>query len=410
MRGAVFRATMSGPMKARLEFQTCLVLALAFAGGTAFGAAPRVALLSPSPDSLLLGPVTVEFAVEGAPAGNIDHAVVLLDGREVASLAAPPWKTAIDAGADLNSHRLDVVVVLKDGRRLKTGFTSRRAPGTMVEVRLVNLAVTVTDRSGKAVTGLTREDFEVLDAGQPVTLTHWESAPASLAVAFVLDASLTMQGDKIDEAKKAADAFVKELARDDAALVLSFSDDVQVRAPLSRDHEQALNQIKDLSAGGGTALYDAMYAAASELAKAPPETRKVIVLLSDGRDESASGLEPGSFHTQDEAIHQAHLADATVFSFGLGAILDRETDFTGRMTTAEVLERFARSTGGLFRRVTRWTRLGPAFRDVLEEVRRQYGMAYRPPQPRPGETWRTVQVKVSRPGLSVRTREGYFVE
>jgi VWFA-related protein len=121
-------------------------------------------------------------------------------------------------------------------------------------------------------------------------------------------------------------------------------------------------------------------------------------------------MEPGSFHTQDEAIRQAHFADATVFSLGLGAELDRETDFTGRMTTAEVLTRFSRSTGGVFQKITRWSRLERAFRSVLEEIRRQYGMAYRPPAPKPGETWRTVHVKVSRPGLNVRTREGYFVD
>jgi VWFA-related protein len=241
-------------------------------------------------------------------------------------------------------------------------------------------------------------------------LAHWEATPAALAVAFVLDTSLTMQGDKLAEAQRAATAFVKELAPEDAVTVLSFSDDVQERAPLGGDHTRAEREIGALNAGGGTALYDAVYAAADELRKAPPEMRKVVVLLSDGRDEAANGLEPGSFHTQEEAIRQAHFADATIFSCGLGSILDHETDFTGRMTTAEVLDRFARSTGGVLQRITRWTRLGPAFRGVLEEVRHQYGMAYRPPTPRPGETWRKVEVRVSRPGLKVRTREGYYVE
>lgn len=385
-------------------------LAVTLAGAAALAAGPRVVLLAPSADAPLLGPVTVEFAIDGASPDAVARAAIVLDGREVAALTAPPWQASIDAGSDLNPHRLDVIVVLKNGQKLKTGFSSRRVPGATVEVRLVNLAVTVTDRSGKAVTDLRREDFEVFDSGQPVTVTHWESAPSALAVAFVLDTSLTMQGDKIEAAKKAAEAFIKELAPEDRALVLSFSDDIQLRAALSTDHAEALQQIGGLSAAGGTALYDAIYAAAAELEKAPPEIRKVIVLLSDGRDEAASGLEPGSFHTMEEAIHRAHAADATVFSFGLGAILDRETDFTGRMTTAEVLDRFARSTGGAFQRITRWTRLGAGFRGVLDEVRRQYGLAYRPPQPQPGETWRTVQVKVARPGLSVRTREGYFVD
>jgi Ca-activated chloride channel family protein len=380
---------------------------------SSFGASaetPRVVLEAPSSGASLLGEVDVAFAVHGAPAGAVTQANVVLDGRVVAALTAPPWRTKIDAGADLGPHRLEVIVILKDGRRLKAGFTSQRTPGTSVEVRLVNLAVTVTDRAGKTVTGLGREDFQVFDEGQPVKLTHWEAAPAALAVAFVLDTSLTMQGDRIAEAKRAADAFVKELGPEDRAMLISFSDDVQIRAPLDTDHAGAISQIEKLVAGGGTALYDAVYSAADELKKAPPELRKIVVLLSDGRDEAANGLEPGSFHTLEEAIRQAHFADATVFSCGLGSILDRETDFTGRMTTAEVLDRFARSTGGFLQRITRGTRLGPAFRSVLEEVRRQYGMAYRPPAPGPGETWRKVEVRVSRPGLKVRTREGYFVE
>jgi len=406
VRQSGFRATMSvvKPV-ARVAGAALLLVAGSISIGLSAG--PRVVIDSPSPDYPLLGEIPVVFRVEGVPAGDVARAAIIVDSREAAVVQSPPWQAVVDFGEDLVAHRVEVVVTLRDGRRVKAGLTSRRPAGTVVEVRLVNLSVTVTDRGGKPARGLVQDDFEVRDAGQPVTLAHWESAPAGLAVAVVLDTSLSMQGEKIEDARSAASALIRELDDRDRVMLLSFSDEVLVRAPLDPDRGAAAREVDKLAAAGGTALYDAVYNGAEELRRAPPDFRKVIVLLSDGRDESASGLEPGSFHTQEEAIRQAHLADATVFALGLGALED-EKDFTGRMTTEEVLQRFARTTGGTFRKV-RSARLSAAFRDVLEEVRLQYGMSYRPPTPRPGETWRSVEVKVRKPGLSVRTREGYFV-
>jgi VWFA-related protein len=103
------------------------------------------------------------------------------------------------------------------------------------------------------------------------------------------------------------------------------------------------------------------------------------------------------------------MADAEIFTLGIGAQLDLETDFTDKLTTAEVLERIALSTGGRFERVRKMRRLSRHFEAVLEELRAQYSLAYTPAPPRPGESWRPVEVRVRREGASARTREGYFV-
>ena len=134
-----------------------------------------------------------------------------------------------------------------------------------------------------------------------------------------------------------------------------------------------------------------------------------MVVLSDGRDEASSGLEPGSFHTLDEAIRQAHLKDAALFTLGVGSALERDTDFTGRMTTEEVLTRLATSTGGRYLAVERSRSLAEAYRDVLEELRQRYDLAFTPAPRKPGESWRTIEVTTSRPGVTLRAREGYFV-
>lgn len=378
--------------------------------GSAAAEPPAVTILGPAKEAPMIGMVTVTFSIRGVPAGEVQRARVIFDGKEVGAKENAPWSIAFDAGEELRAHRLEVEVQLMNGQILRSSFISKRPPASEMVVRLVSLAVTVRDSDGKPARDLKQEDFTILDRGTPVKIEHFESSPASLAVAIVLDTSQTMEGDKLEEARSAALAFVKELNPKDQVMVVPFSEEATIASPLSADHTKALAVISRLSASGGTALYDAIWTASRALAVTPPEVRRVVLLLSDGRDEASSGLEPGSFHTLDEAVHASHNADATVFSVGLGAALERETDFTGRQTTAQVLQKLARSTGGTFQAVTRWTRIGRAFRDILDELRYQYSLGYLPDPPHPGESWRTIQVQVNRPDYKIRTREGYFID
>ncbi len=385
------------------------LLVLLLAPALARAAEPAVKLVAPAPGTPLVGPVTVAFELTGLAAADIRGAAVLLDGKERAQLTVPPWRVTIDAGDELRERTLEVRVTLASGKVVAGRWVTAKPAVSEVEVRLVNLAVTVRDKDGHAAKDLQREEFTVFDAGQPVAIERWEATNSPLAVSIVLDTSLSMEGDSIAEAKRAVRSFVEKLDAKDEIMLLAFSDEVRQLVPLTSDRAAVLGAVDALVAAGGTALYDAMHDAATRLTHVPPGFRHVMVLLSDGRDEAASGLEPGSFHTLDEAIHTAHMADATVFTIGLGGELST-TDFTGRYRTAEILERLARTTGGEYHAVTSWRRLGTAFRTVVDELRQQYWIAYRPPVARPGETWRTVQVKVARPGFTTRTREGYFVD
>jgi VWFA-related protein len=386
------------------------VLALLAPGEPAFAAGPRVLIDAPRPGEPLIGSVVVAFRVEGADPSAIAGATVLLDGRQAATAAGPPWRVTIDAGDELRARRVDVVVRLQDGRELKATLDAPRPPATELTVRLVTLAVSVTDRGGRAVKELRREDFDVREGGRAVEIESFEAERVPLAVALVLDSSNSMEGEPLDDARRAAQAFVKDLDPRDQVQLFAFGDEVrEVTAP-TRDREAVSRAIGAVSCAGGTALYDAVHKAAQALGQAPGEMRRVLVLLSDGRDEASSGLEPGSFHTLEEAQRQVHAADAVLFAVGLGNRLDDETDFTGRMSTAQVLERLAQPTGGTTAKVGRSGRLGSAFKDVLETLRDQYWLAYRPAPARPGESWRPVDVRVSRPGLNVRARQGYFVD
>ncbi len=395
-------------MPTRIRSLAAGLLVLLALPAAARAAEPAVRLLAPAQGVPVIGPVTVAFDLVGIAPADVRGAVVLLDGKERARLAAPPWRATIDAGDELRDRTLEVRVTLASGKVVAGRWVTAKPAVSEVEVRLVNLAVTVRDAGGRAAKDLGRGEFTVLDAGQPVEVERWEATNSPLAVSIVLDTSLSMEGDSIAEAKRAVRSFVEKLDPKDEIMLLAFSDDVRQMGPLTDDRAPVLAAVDGLVAAGGTALYDAVHDAATRLTHVPPGFRHVMVLLSDGRDEAASGLEPGSFHTLDEAIHAAHMADATVFTIGLGGELST-TDFTGRYRTSEILERLARTTGGDYHAVTSWRRLGSAFRTVVEELRQQYWIAYRPPAARPGETWRPVQVKVSRPGYTTRTREGYYV-
>jgi VWFA-related protein len=146
--------------------------------------------------------------------------------------------------------------------------------------------------------------------------------------------------------------------------------------------------------------------------------RRVLVLLSDGEDEAASGLGPGSLHTLEEAREQALRSEVIVFAVGLGNRLDqpvrRFDPVTGlatatETTLGEMLERLADRTGGRALMATTAGKVVDAFDDVATDLRNQYAIAYTSTDPTPDGRWRSIEVQTpGRPGLEVVTRSGYY--
>jgi VWFA-related protein len=368
----------------------------------------RVVLVRPAADSLVAGEIEIVFIPQDIDDASVREARVYLDGRLVGQLDGPPWRVRTDAGSVLRERRIDVEVELVGGRIVRAGRTyETEGLVTEVDVRLVSLGVSVLDRRGRAVEGLEREDFAVFDGGRRVEIERWSAQPEGLALALVMDTSGSMAGERLEASQSAAMALFETLGEDDRLQITRFSDEVDTR-DVGDDFEAAEKIVASFEAEGGTALYDAVAQASRELSDARPAAQRAIILLSDGRDEASSGLEPGSFHTFEEAVRRAHEHDVQVFALGIGAQLDLETDFAGRRTTREVLERLADSTGGRFEAVRSLRRLRRVFRDVLAELRTQYSIAYTPPPAESGESWRRIDVRVDRDDVIVRTREGYY--
>jgi VWFA-related protein len=290
------------------------------------------------------------------------------------------------------------------------------------EVALVTLYAIAKNESGGYVTDLGRDDFRLFENGHPQEIDRFSAERRALRVAIVLDSSLSMSmnEDRIGAARDAALEFVDALEPGDEGLVATFSDEVRVLQELTSDREALRESLKRVETGGGTALYDAIWQGAERLREF--DGRRVLVLLSDGRDEAASGLEPGSLHTLEEALDRAIRNDVMIFVIGLGGRLARdakrlendpsarasELDFFGRTPLASILGRIADTTGGRAIFSSSSGKVRRAFEEVAADLRHQYSIAYRSDDSRRDGSWREIRLTTVRPGVAVTSRSGYY--
>ena len=227
-----------------------------------------------------------------------------------------------------------------------------------------------------------------------------------LRVGIVLDTSDSMRGDSLEKAKRAALSFLKVLEAEDSGMVVTFNDDVQIAQEMTGDREALEAAIAGLESKGGTALYDAVWRTSRELGR--QDGRRVMVLLSDGKDEASNGLEPGSFHTRKEALDRALRDEVMIFSIGFGRKLDYELDFYGRVKIKEIVEQMAEETGGRALFPQRAGQLRSAFEKVADDLRNQYSIAYISDNSAQDGTWREIELTTTDDELRVFTRRGYY--
>jgi VWFA-related protein len=404
----------------RAALAAWFVPALAWATGSA-GAAeqPLVEFLRPRAGSTAVGATEIELRVSVPEGARVARLELRADGEPVAVLAAPPWKTTWNAGDGSRAHALEARLVLADGRESRAVMRTSALHIDLVEsVELVNLYLVVRDRKGEYVTDLRQEDLRVFEDGVSQTVSRFTAAHKPLRAGLVLDCSHSMRaGERLDKAKEAALDFLQVLQEGDEGLVVQFSDDVRVAQELTSDTRLLARAIESAVPIGGTALYDAIWRTARLLDAF--EGRRVMVLLSDGRDESSNGFEPGSLHTLEEAMDQALRAEVIVFPVGLGRNLDREYvrrwgDLAGRSnvdpetSVAALLERLASTTGGRSILLASAGRLRQAFAAIVADLRHQYSVAYASTNRVHDGKWRTIEVRIPGREVEAITRKGYY--
>jgi Ca-activated chloride channel homolog len=281
-----------------------------------------------------------------------------------------------------------------------TGRAGAQQPTFRAGVDLIHFGVTVVDKQGKPVTGLTRDDFGVVEAGKKQSLQFFsagspEEAPP-LHIGLLLDTSGSMAGD-LKDARSAAVKFVNTLDQAVDVTLVDFDTEVRVARFEPESYPRLVERIRGRKPDGWTALYDAIGVYLNGAAQ--QDGQKILVLYTDGGDTRSSI----SFA---EMLDLCKASDVTVYAVGYV-----ERQGSGRMQQRSELERVAALTGGLAYFPSAAKDLDGVFEKIREEIAGRYTLGYLSSDPRTDGAWRPVEIKLLRAdlkGVRLRTRAGYF--
>lgn len=261
----------------------------------------------------------------------------------------------------------------------------------------VVLNITVADKAGQYVKGLKVSDFKVYEDGvevKPEMLASFSLHESPYAAVVLLDSSGSMEA-RFTLARSAAIQFLDKLRQEDVAAVYRFDSKVERVQEFSGGRDLAPTAYA-IRAKGMTSLNDAIVEASRTLAERP-EHRKAIVILSDGMDTFSKA-------SSEKAVESALAIGASIYAVDMSDL--RMGGSAGRQG-APSLKGFAEKTGGRFVATPGGQALREAFAGIAEELGHQYTLAYRPLNKNRDGKWRTLQVKLNREDLTVRTRKGY---
>ncbi len=282
-------------------------------------------------------------------------------------------------------------------------FSAAQEPETTfkVDVKLVNVFVTVTDERGAPAAGLKKENFELREDGkeQRIAVFGKESA-LPLSIVLALDTSLSTRKDlplELVSARRFAHAILRPI---DALSLYQFSEIVNEVVTFTSDLNKIDRGIDRVRTGAATALYDALYLGAEALE--PRQGRKVMVVITDGGDTMSKV-------SYQEALRAAQESEAIVYSI---IVVPIEAS-AGRETGGEhALIQISADTGGRYFYATSVPQLDEAFRQISDELRTQYLLAYYPSQRLSDSEFRRILVSIQgapeSSAFKVRHRTGYY--
>jgi len=296
----------------------------------------------------------------------------------------------------LNSHRWPILFLLF---LLISNAAIAQDDDDVVRVNteLVVLNLTVTDSAGNYVRKLRASDFKVFEDGKevdPKLIVGFALQESPYASVVLIDSSGSME-QRMILARSGAIRFLDGLRDEDVAAVYRFDSKVERVQKFSGGRDLA-PLAYGIRAKGMTTLNDAIVEAAQALASRP-EKRKAIVVLSDGADTFSKA-------STTKAIESALEVGASIYTVDMSSI---ELGGSTRRQSAGSLKEFAEKTGGRFITTPGGPELRDAFKGIAEELGQQYTLAYKPVNRARDGKWRTLEVKVTKPDLQVRTRKGY---
>jgi Ca-activated chloride channel family protein len=252
-------------------------------------------------------------------------------------------------------------------------------------VSLVEVYATVLDHTGEPVSDLPVDVFSVEEDGRPQTIATFSSGDLPLALAIGIDRSFSVSSERLSQVTAAVQRLLGNLTPADRVTLLAIGSEVEVLAPLSDDRRAAYDALLGLRPWGTSPLHDAVVQAVDAIQ--PAAGRRALILISDGSDRysetSAAAM-----------LAHARTRDVLVYPVALGR---RQPD---------VFVDLAALTGGRSFAVTDMRMLPPTLETIARELRHQYLLGYAPA----GDTrtgWHSITVRVNRPGVRVRARNGY---
>jgi VWFA-related protein len=269
----------------------------------------------------------------------------------------------------------------------------------VLDVNRVSMLFTVTDKKGRFVTDLGRDDFAVSEGRYPQRIQEFTAeSDLPLRLGILIDTSNSIR-ERFRFEQEAASSFIKGVMRpQDRSLIVSFDTSAELAADLIGDTEQLEKRIRDLRPGGGTALYDAIFfACRDKLGQDQPrhKFRRAIVMVTDG-DDTISRV------SRDQALEMAQKAEVVLYAISTNiSRIPSDGD--------KVLRYFASETGGQAFFPFKAEDLDQSFENIANELRHQYNILYRPEPLKTDGMYHTVTLKVvGRKDLVVRARKGYY--
>jgi Ca-activated chloride channel homolog len=366
-----------------------LLLAAVLVGGGAGAEGPSLAIVEPGEDTFVSGPITLRVAVQPV-AAPIVRVAFMADGQPVCTREAPPFECAWDAGSAVVAHQVRAVASLRDGGRLVATVRTKGAVfAPAVEVQVVQVATTVTDKGGRFVRGLGREAFRIFEDGVEQPLTHFIGEGTARELVIAVDMSGSM-AEAMPVCRQAVQGFLGALRPDDQVTLLAFNDNIFTLARRETDAAARRKAVDRLAPWGGTALHDVVLRGLDLLDQR--RGRRALVVFTDGEDRS-------SHATEQDVERRVEVSNAPIYVIAQGrGIRER--------SLKRVLDRLADVSGGRSFYTDKVDELEGVFAEITEDLASQYLLAYDPVKTERDGSWRAIRVEVAGKHR-VRARQGY---
>jgi len=351
-----------------------------------------VKITEPADNDFVFGKTRIAAAVEASDEVRGVRVEFSVGGKLIFIDREAPYEVFHDFGDEARSWVIEAAAFSADGDEARATIVTRKLTINYREqVDRVIVTASVVDDDRKFIAGLTQTDFRLYEDDVEQKLMEFSQETRPITMAILIDTSGSMR-EEISTVQEAGQAFVGTLRPEDRALVIDFDENVYLLQDLTNDHKLLNDAIKGTDAEGGTAFYDALFAAYRRLR--PIEGRKTIVLLTDGADTN-------SRFSYQKVLELTRTHDVVIYSIGLG-VTALDVGVRGS------LKQLADDTGGRSYFPHSAKELEDIYGQIAEDLRSQYYLSYSSTNKATDGSWRKLRLETTVKGAKIKTRKGYY--